>query len=204
MRISATARGSLAAPQLAGTVSLAGGSIFDPATNIRLQNIALDAALDGNAAQLRSFRAEAAGGGAITAQGRVGFGPGFPADLTAQLRDVRYTDGVFVATRLSGDLTLEGPLVGGGGMLAGRIDIGRTEISVAEGLGANAQGALDQVSHVNTPPGGAGDARPRRRRHPARGAGERPGGDRAQRADQRAEPESSCAGAGSTWRSAGR
>ena len=31
--------------------SLSGGSIFDPATNIRLQNIALDAALDGNAAR---------------------------------------------------------------------------------------------------------------------------------------------------------
>jgi translocation and assembly module TamB len=37
-------------------------------------------------------------------------------------------------------------------MLSGRIDIGRTEISVAEGLGANAQAALEQVAHVDTPP----------------------------------------------------
>ena len=151
VRVSATARGSLAAPQLAGTVNLSGGSFFDPGTNIRLQGMALDGSLDGNSAVLHSFRAEAAGGGTITAQGRVGFGSGLPADLAVRLNDVRYTDGVFVATRLSGDLTLEGPLVGGGGMLAGRIDIGRTEISVAEGLGANAQGAVDQVTHIHTP-----------------------------------------------------
>ncbi len=153
IRVTATATGSLAAPQLAGTVTLAGGSVFDPATNVRMQNISLDATLDGNAALLRSFRAESANGGAITAQGRVGFAAGFPADLTAQLQDLRYTDGVFVSTRLSGDLSMQGPLVGGGGMLSGRIDIGRTEISVAEGLGANAQGALNQVTHVNTPAG---------------------------------------------------
>ncbi|HRO12207.1 translocation/assembly module TamB domain-containing protein, partial [Amaricoccus sp.] len=152
VRISATARGSLAAPQLAGTVTLAGGSLFDPQTNIRLQNMTLDAALDGNAAVLRGFSAEAVGGGTITAQGSVGFGPGFPADLTVRLNDVRYTDGVFVATRLSGNLALTGALVGPGGMLSGNIDIGRTEISVAEGLGANAQEALDQVTHVRTPP----------------------------------------------------
>ena len=152
IRVTATARGSLAAPQLAGTVALSGGSVFDPETNIRLQNISLDARLDGNAAVLQSFRAEAASGGTITAQGRVGFASGFPADLTARMQDLRYTDGTFVSTRLTGDLTMQGPLVGGGGMLSGRIDIGRTEISVAEGLGANAQAALEQVAHVDTPP----------------------------------------------------
>ncbi|HET9070171.1 MAG TPA: translocation/assembly module TamB domain-containing protein [Amaricoccus sp.] len=153
VRISATARGSLAAPDLAGTVTLAGGTVFDPATNIRLQAMTLDAALAGNAVELHSFRAAAVGGGTIAAEGRVGLGTGFPADVNVRLNDVRYTDGVFVATRLSGDLSLAGPLVGGGGTLSGRIDIGRTEISVAEGLGANAQGALDQVSHIHTPPG---------------------------------------------------
>ena len=61
---------------------------------------------------------------------------------------MRYTDGAFVSTRLSGELAHRGPLVGGGGMLSGQIDLGRTEISMAEGLGANAQAALDQVDHV--------------------------------------------------------
>ena len=55
IRVTATARGSLAAPQLAGTVALSGGSVFDPETNIRLQNISLDARLDGNAAVLREL-----------------------------------------------------------------------------------------------------------------------------------------------------
>ncbi len=67
-------------------------------------------------------------GGNITAEGRVTLAPGYPADLTARLNNVRYTDGVFVSTRLDGELAMRGPLVGGGGMLSGEIDLGRTEI----------------------------------------------------------------------------
>ena len=46
---------------------------------------------------------------------------------------MRYTDGAFVSTRLSGALALEGPLLGGGGLLSGRIDLGATEISDRRG-----------------------------------------------------------------------
>ena len=49
---------------------------------------------------------------------------------------------------------MRGPLVGGGGMLSGGIDLGRTEISIAEGLGASVQAALDQVDHLDPPPAG--------------------------------------------------
>ena len=151
VRVNATVRGSLAAPQFGGTVDLQGGTLVDPRTNLRLENIQLDASLEGNAAVLHGFRARVATGGELTAQGRVTLNAaqGFPADLTGRINDVRYTDGEFVSTRLSGDLTLRGPLVGGGGMLAGRIDLGRTEISVSEGLGAQAQAAIDEVQHVD-------------------------------------------------------
>ena len=152
VQVSASARGSLANPQLSGNVSLQGGTVVDPQTNVRLENITVDAGLEGNTARLNSFRAEVATGGAITAQGAVSLASGFPADLTARIEDVRYTDGVFVSTRVSGDLSMQGPLVGAGGMLSGQIELGRTEISVAEGLGSNAQAAIDQVTHVGTPP----------------------------------------------------
>jgi translocation and assembly module TamB len=46
---------------------------------------------------------------------------------------------------------MTGPLVGGGGLIAGEIDLGRTEVSIAEGLGAS-QAVLEQVTHVATPP----------------------------------------------------
>lgn len=151
-RINATARGSLAAPQLGGTVSLAGGTFVDPETNLRLEAIALDASLEGDAAVLRSFSANVASGGRITAAGRVSLNAaaGYPADLSAQILDVRYTDGAFVTTRLSGAISVDGPLVGGAGLVSGQIDLGRTEISIAEGLGAS-QAALEQVKHVDTP-----------------------------------------------------
>jgi len=152
-RVNATARGSLAAPQLGGTVSLDGGTFVDPQTNLRLEAIALDASLEGNAAVLRSFSASVASGGRVTAQGRVTLNAaaGYPADLSGRILDVRYTDGAFVTTRLSGELAVEGPLVGGAGLLSGRIDLGRTEISIAEGLGGQAQAALDQVDHAHAP-----------------------------------------------------
>jgi translocation and assembly module TamB len=77
---------------------------------------------------------------------------GFPADLSIRINEVRYTDGAFFTTTLSGELELNGPLQGGGGTLGGRIDLGQTEISVSEGLGAGAAATLDQVTHVRPPP----------------------------------------------------
>lgn len=152
-RVDATVRGSLAAPQFDGTVSLEGGTFVDPQTNIRLEAIALEASLEGNAAVLRSFTANVAGGGRLTAEGRVALNAaaGYPASLSGRIIDVRYTDGAFITTRLSGNLSVEGPLVGGAGLLSGQIDLGRTEISIAEGLGGQAQQALQQVEHVATP-----------------------------------------------------
>jgi translocation and assembly module TamB len=153
LRLNATARGSLAAPQLGGTASLSGGTFVDPGINLRLEGIALEASLEGRDAVLRSFSANVATGGRITAQGRVSLNAaaGYPADLSGRILDVRYTDGAFVSTRLSGELALRGPLVGGGGLLAGTIDLGRTEISISEGLGVSAQASLEEVQHRDTP-----------------------------------------------------
>lgn len=149
-RLDATARGSLAAPQLGGNVNVAGATLVDPETNIRLEGITIDAGLEGNSAILRTLRANVVSGGSIEAEGRVGLSPGYPADLTARINNVVYTDGAFVSTQANGRLTMVGPLVGQGGLLSGQIDLGRTEISVAEGLGAGGQ-ALEQVEHLAPP-----------------------------------------------------
>ncbi len=153
LRFDVTAAGSVASPRLGGSVALAGGGFVDPQTNLRLQDISLDAALEGQQVTLRSFRAAVPAGGAITASGTISLAAGNPADMTVRFDRVRYTDGAFIATTLDGQLRLNGPTTGGGGILSGEINLGRTEISVAEGLGANAQRVLDEVAHVNTPPG---------------------------------------------------
>lgn len=152
-RFDLTARGALRDPQLAGSVAIENGAFYDPQTNVRLQGVTADAALNGRTITLRAFRAGVTAGGEITAQGTVSLEPGYPANLATRFNRVRYTDGSFVTTQLDGELRAEGPLIGGGGIVSGRIDLGRTEISVAEGLGAGASAILDQVAHVATPPG---------------------------------------------------
>lgn len=150
-RVNATVRGSLAAPQFAGSVAVDGGTFFDPQSNLRLQGIALDMTLNGEQAVLNRLHADVATGGSLTAEGRIGLRRPFNSDVRMGINRVRYTDGEFVSTQLDGTLQLEGPLIGGAGLLSGQIALGRTEISVAEGLGANAQKVLAQVTHEATP-----------------------------------------------------
>lgn len=152
VQIDARVTGALAAPQFGGAVSLGGGALVDPQTNFRLDDITLDGRLDGSSFVLDGFSANAAAGGGVSAAGLVSIdaAQGFPADLDITLDDLRYTDGAFVSTRVSGALSVAGPLLGDG-QISGEIDLGATEISVSEGLGANAQATLDQVIHQLPP-----------------------------------------------------
>ncbi len=153
LRIDATATGSITAPQLTGAVNLEGGTLTDPSLNLRLNNINLAARLTGDRVVLDEARADLSAGGSISAGGSLGLSAaaGFPADLTVNFNDARYTDGAFVSTEANGQLTLRGPIQGGGGVLAGQIDLGRTEISISEGLGGNAGAVLEEVTHVRPP-----------------------------------------------------
>jgi len=150
----ATLSGALTDLRYGGEITLQDGTVVDPATNIRLENITLDATLAGDSVTLQSFRAESESGGELTASGSVSLdaAQGFPADVRLGVNDLRYTDGSFVTTRINADLALDGPVTGGGGLLSGTIELGETEISVAEGLGGNAQAALEQVTHVRPSP----------------------------------------------------
>ena len=151
VRLDVRAQGSLAEPRLSGAARMTGGTLVDPQTNVRLNNIALDAALAGDRVELRDLSAEVAAGGTLRASGTVNLGPGLPADLALRINRVRYTDGAFIATRLSGDLAATGPLLGDG-LISGVIDLDATEISIAEGMGAGGSAQLEQVLHHLPPP----------------------------------------------------
>jgi translocation and assembly module TamB len=147
--------GSLADPQVTGPLTVAGATFVDPQANVRLDNIGLDARLEGRSAVISAFSGTGAFGGTVTASGTVSLdaGAGFPLDLSIGLSNFGYTDGAFVSTRLSGALRLTGPVAANGGLLAGEIELDVTEISVAEALGAGGAQALEAVAHRNAPPG---------------------------------------------------
>ncbi len=145
--------GTLADPRITGPISIDGATFVDPATNIRLENIALDASMAGDSVTIATLTARSARGGRLSVSGDIGLAPaaGFPVDLDILLNNIAYTDGTFLTTRLSGALTIEGPVANGGGLLAGEITLDETEISVAEGFGASAAGALAEVRHRAPP-----------------------------------------------------
>ncbi|CAN5651935.1 hypothetical protein BH23PSE1_BH23PSE1_00520 [soil metagenome] len=148
-----SANGSLAAPQISGPLSVQGATFVDPQTNVRLDAVALDAALQGDTVAINAFSAQSVAGGSLTGSGTVEIAPaaGWPANLQIALGGVNYTDGAFISTTIDGELAITGPLLAGSPLVAGTLDLGATEISVAEGLGTRGPVPLEQVTHRNTP-----------------------------------------------------
>jgi translocation and assembly module TamB len=147
------AGGSLAAPTLTGAVTIADATFIDPQTNLRIDAVQLASRFDGTGIVIERLTGESALGGTLSVSGRIGvLEPDLPARLGLRLDELAYTDGTLLATTLDGAIELVGPLAARGGRIEGRIDLGLTEISVAEGLGAAGGAALEAVSHRNTPP----------------------------------------------------
>lgn len=145
------ATGSLADPQLSGSIATSDAAVIDPMTNLRLSGIRLDAALSGETVVLRQASANLSSGGSVSASGTISTNAaaGFPASINIRLNDARYTDGDMLSATLGGALNLQGPLARDP-LLSGNIDIARAEILVPDGLGSNA--AQLRVRHRNAPP----------------------------------------------------
>ena len=129
-----------------GTVSTSGAQVVDPEANLRLGNVALDAAIDGNTVTIRRASAAIGGGGSISATGTVSLAGSLPADIRISLDNARYADGNLVVATLSGRLAMTGPLLRDP-LLSGDITVDRAEITVPETLGGGAA-ALD-VKHID-------------------------------------------------------
>lgn len=142
--VDATVTGSLANPNVSGSVRATGITYRDPQLNLVIQNGALDAALAGDRVTIRSMQANL-GEGTISVSGSVGIKDGFPADLRIALREARYADGELFAVTLSGDLTVTGRLTADP-LIGGRILIDRAEIAVPETFGNSA--ALIDVNYL--------------------------------------------------------
>jgi len=143
--INATARGSLANPQITGSLAVSGGQVVDPSTGIRLTDVTLAARLDGQQAVIERASAQVRGGGSINASGTVGLGDALPADLRIGLNGVRYADGTLIVTTVDGDLTITGSLANAP-TLAGTINVRQTEIQIPSSFDSAA--GLIEVEHI--------------------------------------------------------
>lgn len=144
-RFNVTATGSVSAPSLDGLLSISGGRLSDPLSNLRLTDIGLIAGLNGNQIGVQRFGAQLSGGGSISGSGTVGISGDFPADLSVSLNNAGYSDGQTFATTVNGNLALSGSLLRDP-VLSGQINVGETEITVPESFADGS--TLIDVAHV--------------------------------------------------------
>ncbi len=140
--------GPFALASLNGRVGLSGGRIADPGLPFALQGVTVNADLGAGRAQL-------SGGAGLTSGGRVDLGGGvglsapFAADLRIGLRGAVLRDPQLYQTTANGEVTIRGPLTGGG-TIGGRIDLAETEVQIpSTGLGGSAD--IPDLRHVNEP-----------------------------------------------------
>ncbi len=134
---------------LSGTLSTSGARLSIPAASLAFQNIDLSARLGGGELVLDG-QATSPQGGTLAVSGPIQLGPGFVADLTLAPNGLTLSDPSLYTTTLNGQVTITGPLTGGGGAIAGRIRIGESELRIPSGgvgFGAN----IPRVTHVNEP-----------------------------------------------------
>lgn len=142
--------GGLGAPQITGTVRTSGARLIDVRRNLAVEQLAATVTLEGNRASVTGLTGKLASGGGISGGGTIDIlSPGLPADIAIKLDKAVYVDGTMVASTADGQLTIKGPLLSGP-VLAGRIDLSKTAITIPEKLPTSLS-ELD-IRHKNAPP----------------------------------------------------
>jgi translocation and assembly module TamB len=140
--------GPPALSSVSGTIGTAGATFSAPNLRIALTNIDTNVTLSGASANV-DVSAAVENGGSLKVSGPIGLTGGLNSDLSILLTSVKLIDPSLYETILDGTITVNGPLTGGA-QIAGRIDVGQTEIKVpASGL--NAIGDIPDIRHVAEP-----------------------------------------------------
>lgn len=140
--------GPLALRSLAGRVTLSGGRISDPGLGLSLQGVEAIAQLQGGSLQLAAT-SNVSSGGRLRVDGPIGLASPQSADLAITLENLRLYDPELYDTRVSGSLTLKGPLIGGT-RLAGALSLAETEVRVPSS-GFSSAAALLDIRHLHEP-----------------------------------------------------
>ena len=142
--------GNAARPNVTGRITTANSQFIAIRQNLVVNKVAATVTLSGQTATISSLSGRLEGGGKVSATGTVGFAPnsGMPANLKIKLDRAVYADGRVVVAKVSGDLTVTGPLQRSP-VLGGTVRLSRADITVPERLPASLANA--NVTHKNAP-----------------------------------------------------
>lgn len=141
-------RGPVGLNTISGTIGLADGRFADPVLRLGFGNVTLSAQLANGQAKLTA-NASATTSGNLSMTGTVGLTLPLPANLAVTLNVVGLRDPDLYTTRVSGAVTVSGPLLEGA-MVDGNLTLDRTELRIpSTGFGGDA--ALADLRHVNEP-----------------------------------------------------
>jgi translocation and assembly module TamB len=134
--INATVTGSVAAPQIAGTLDLKNGKVNDYGRGITLSDITAQIAGNEGALQIKSFTASAPPG-TVSMSGSVGIlQKGIPVDLTMTARNAQPIVSKLVTSNLNADLAIKGTARERLDV-SGSVHLNRTLIGIPNGMPLN-------------------------------------------------------------------
>jgi translocation and assembly module TamB len=149
--LDATVAGTIAAPQLRGTVRLANGRIQDFALGALITDVNAEIVASGDTIRIARFTGRA-GAGTIAASGTVGLrAPGMPVDLTLTARNAVPLQSDKLTASLDADLALRGDLAGALAA-SGSILIHRATINVPDKLPTSVAVLNVRVAGAPPPP----------------------------------------------------
>lgn len=141
--------GPLALSNVTGRVDVTDARVTLPTVNKALNDLTATVTLAGGTAQI-DMGSAFSDGGRVSLGGRIALGGSLPANLQIRLLDLALRDGAFYETSLAGGINIEGPL-SGGARISGQIDLGATEVRLAE-TGLSFGGAIPEgLRHVGEP-----------------------------------------------------
>jgi translocation and assembly module TamB len=144
-------KGPLGLNAVSGPIVLTNGRLADPSLPFNLTDLAATIRLGAGKASIDTTAAITSGG-SVSVKGDLSLSAPFVARLGIDIAQARLRDPALYDVPLSGKLSLNGPLLGSGGLLSGRIDIGKAELRLPS-TGLTGADLLPGLQHLAEPAG---------------------------------------------------
>ncbi len=135
-------------PALSGRISTSDARLVAPTLGLAVDEIGGVVTLSGGRAAV-DLSGAVDGGGRVAVQGSAALTGANQGDIAVTLTGVQLSDPQLYRTEVNGRITVTGPLAGGG-LIAGALDLGPTEVRVAP-TGSGTGDDLPGLRHLNEP-----------------------------------------------------